>query len=270
MPNIPTIVSPGTPRLEESRQQIQHLCSGSVLMALFRCLRRLGVLGVRADRPFRAKVFPVLRAHHEILHPMRPSFGSALTPLFAMHLMLSACAPAPKPFDPSLQQRQVYLCCNLWFNEHLDATDANYAYGGGLFGGGPRLNVGTEVRIFDVGPTWVSLLPVGDPRRFTLHLRYARDRLSPREYFRQIFLDVDPTPTIAGMPQDIRAAIADGRLVRGMTKEQATRARGYPQRIKQQDSAVTNGCISQAKDLLIECASQKARSCQLRLFARRR
>ena len=134
----------------------------------------------------------------------------------------AACAPQ-RPFDPNLQGAERYLCCNLWFNRYHDATDANYAYQGGI-----RLAAGTPVRISTVTAFDVSFSPVGDARRFTLQLEHARERLTPNAYFQRIFEQSEPRPRIASLAPAIQEAIREGRLLRGMTKEETILARGYP------------------------------------------
>jgi hypothetical protein len=149
---------------------------------------------------------------------MKP--GLAL-PLFG--LALSACSIG-KPFNPALQGRSFYLCCNLRFNQDNDATDANYQYPLG----GTTLPVGTRVKVVEVGAHAVRLSPEAGGRTFDLELRFGREQITADEYFRNILREVDSRPTLENATPEIRAAVREGNLMHGMTKEQALMARGYP------------------------------------------
>jgi hypothetical protein len=144
--------------------------------------------------------------------------------IFLASCLVAAGCASRVPFDPALENRAFYLCCNLRFNQDHDATDANYAYPDT----GITLPLGTRVRVTRVYAMSVRLRPEGDPNTYSLELRFGRNRISARQYFLNILRDEDPRGALVKVPPEIADAIRQGRLVAGMTKEQALMARGYP------------------------------------------
>jgi hypothetical protein len=63
---------------------------------------------------------------------------------------------------------------------------------------------------------------------YTLAFRYGRKQQSASQYFRKILRDTNPMDSVKDVSATIAAGIRAGRLVPGMTKEQALIARGYP------------------------------------------
>jgi outer membrane protein assembly factor BamE (lipoprotein component of BamABCDE complex) len=57
---------------------------------------------------------------------------------------------------------------------------------------------------------------------------YGREQESLDQWVRKIVVDVDPTAKISGYSPDVQAAIRQGRVMVGMTREQAVIAVGYP------------------------------------------
>ena len=135
------------------------------------------------------------------------------------------------PFDPSLVEKPKYLCCDMSFDIHHAASDANYgqyAVRAGEYGQGPMLAAGTRVIVTAVGSSGIAFWPDGSDVQYTLRFTYGRKQLTPDQYFARIFRDTKllPSPDPASGP--IAAGIAAGQLAEGMTKEQALLARGYP------------------------------------------
>jgi hypothetical protein len=135
-----------------------------------------------------------------------------------------------QPFDPNLVGREFYLCCNTGFNPQFAASDANYAkYRSELgYSAGPMLAAGTRVRVTKVGSSGVAFHPLDSPTTYTITFSYGRKQLSPSQYFQNILREQNPVAAMQHVPRAIADAIHDGRLVTGMTKEQALIARGYP------------------------------------------
>jgi hypothetical protein len=138
--------------------------------------------------------------------------------------MISACS-SHRPFDPALENREVYVCCNLRFNSHGDATDANYAYS---TGGGTTIPFGTRVRVTKVRAWSVEIQPERNRNTYRLEFRFGRRAMSANQYFHNILRDTDPKGTLASASPRVVEAISQGRLIVGMTKEEALMARGYP------------------------------------------
>lgn len=149
------------------------------------------------------------------------SYGGArrLILLAAVSATICGCA---RHF-PAVAGRTVYACCNLFFNNEGDATDANYQYAAST-----KLAVGTPVAIADDGARWVEVHPLDGRRSFKLIFKFGAGHTTPDAYFRRVFVDEDPTSQVAKATPEIAAAIREARLVTGMTKEQALLARGYP------------------------------------------
>jgi hypothetical protein len=140
---------------------------------------------------------------------------------------LSGCSVTHgTPFNPSLVGKQKYLCCNMSFDIHDAASDANYgqyALRAGEYGKGPMLAAGTKVTLIAVGSSGVAFSPDGTDQQYTLRFAYGRKQMTPDQYFARIFLDTDPrsSPEPGSGPSTTQ-------LTDGMTKEQALLARGYP------------------------------------------
>ena len=153
-----------------------------------------------------------------------------LAALLALGLTWGCSGMRGQPFDPSLAGREFYLCCNTGFNSKFVASDANYKRYRSEQGytPGPTLAAGTRVRVTKVGGSAVAFQPLDNPTTYTMSFRYGRKQLSPNQYFQNILRDKNPVDAMQNVPQGIAAAIHEGRLVTGMTKEQALIARGYP------------------------------------------
>ncbi len=146
----------------------------------------------------------------------------------ALALLATGCPPkgssGPKqPKYPELAARDFYLCCTLHFNKDGDANDAGY-----VFSPETIVPAGTRVRVIGDGENRIELQPENADRVYTLSFRYGKAKWSSPEWFRMILLETDPLPTLGKLTPDLKAAIAEGRLVVGMTKAQAIAARSYP------------------------------------------
>ncbi len=148
----------------------------------------------------------------------------------ALALMSSCSATRGQPFDPTLPGRVLYLCCNIGFKPDFVASDANYRKYRTDQGytPSPILPAGTRVRVTKVGASGVAFQPVDRPTTYTVFFRYGRGHLSASQYFQNLLRDTNPLDGMQSVPRPIADAIREGRLVVGMTKEQALIARGYP------------------------------------------
>lgn len=147
-------------------------------------------------------------------------------------VLLHGCsATRGKPFDPGLVGRQFYLCCHMAFNPRFEASDSNYGRYMAerrVYIAGPELEAGTRITVVAVGQSGIAFRPDGSDRTYTLTFGYGRDVLSPSAYFQGILRETNPMDSVQGVPKVIEAGIRQGRLVRGMTKDQTLLARGYP------------------------------------------
>ena len=125
----------------------------------------------------------------------------------------------PAPGSPASQlPRQGFACCNL----HYDGdwiNDGNYAEL-------PMVPAGTPIEVLSYGRHRAYVKVDGKPMR--LGHDYGRDQETLEGWVAKIVLSEDPRPRIASYPAAVREAIQQGRLVVGMTREQAIVAIGYP------------------------------------------
>ena len=113
-----------------------------------------------------------------------------------------------------------YTCCNL----HYDGdwiSDANYS-------DLPFIPAGTPISV--TKPVWDSnraYATIGG-RPFRLGLDYGRAVQGTEQWLSTIVLREDPRINTAAWALEVRQAIAQGKVLIGMTKEQAIVALGYP------------------------------------------
>jgi len=136
-----------------------------------------------------------------------------------------ACGPprsSTPPGSAAATQYDAYLCCTLRFNPSHEASDANYDYRDKTV-----FPAGTRVRVFKTTTAYAEFVPADDPTVYRIEFRYGRNAMHPGGYYGRLFVQDDP---LSRLPSDasIRDAVREGRLVAGMTKEEALMARGYP------------------------------------------
>jgi hypothetical protein len=132
-------------------------------------------------------------------------------------LLLAASGPAAAqklsfPFEG-------FLCCNL-LNDGGWVNDINYR--------GSRkqlLPAGTPVKATGLGRSRVQLLV--DGKKIAIGNDYSR-AIGMDDFARRYILTADPRPVIEGFPPKVREAIAEMKLMRGMTREQVLMSVGYP------------------------------------------
>lgn len=156
----------------------------------------------------------------------------ALSSLMTICALLSACSVFQGPaFDPGLQGQERYLCCTTRFSTGFAASDANYGryYAQkGVYSEGPLLPAGTKVVVTEVRGSGVTFHTQESAMSFEMNFGYGKRTLSASDYFGRILLPADPTAALASTSPTMLADIRAGRLVEGMTKDQALMARGYP------------------------------------------
>jgi hypothetical protein len=140
-------------------------------------------------------------------------------------LLVACSAPHPRPTtEPA--GRMAYTCCTLSFDLGRYASDANYQYQ--TYREAVVLPVGTRVRVTEDHGDMLEFEPEGMTDGFRLAFKFGKARMAAADWFRLVLVDDDPRRALARLPPDTAAAIADGRLAPGMTKQEAIMARGYP------------------------------------------
>jgi len=145
-----------------------------------------------------------------------------------MFALLVACAGGPDGARPgsdanAAPSKVTYLqagfaCCNLHYDGDT-ITDSN-------FGQLPFLPAGSPLKLRQIDG-YVAHVDAGG-RSLRLVLEH-RGQETMQEWLGRIVVAEDPRPKIATFPPAIRDAINAGKLLKGMTREQALMAVGYPQ-----------------------------------------
>ncbi|MGB8148101.1 MAG: hypothetical protein WCF00_06940 [Azonexus sp.] len=165
---------------------------------------------------------------------MKPSFQySRLAPMLAVIALVNGCAGGPGgdvkaereavASTPRLKStgnvRSGFACCNLRYSGD-QLSEANYAQL-------PFIPLGTPVliRAIDGAQAIVEI----DGRQLTLRLDAAQTSESAAQWLDKAVLADDPRRKLESFPTAVRAAIQSGRLIKGMTREQAIMSVGYPQ-----------------------------------------
>ena len=129
--------------------------------------------------------------------------------------------PAPAPVGPDGQPsfpRQGFACCVLHFDKDW-INDGNYAEL-------PMIAAGTPVEVISYGRQRAMVKIAGKPMR--LGHDYGRDQESLDAWVNKIVVNQDPNPRISSYPAVVQEAIRQGKVMIGMTREQAIVAIGYP------------------------------------------
>jgi hypothetical protein len=114
--------------------------------------------------------------------------------------------------------RTGYACCNLHYEEDW-INDGNYAEL-------PMIPAGTPIKVYDYGGDRADVDIGGKP--FRLGHDYGREQESLEQWVAKIVASSDPKLKIREYSQDIQEAIRLGKVMPGMTREQAIIAIGYP------------------------------------------
>lgn len=134
-------------------------------------------------------------------------------------LVLAGCGTAvPPEVLHQWQGHALYTCCNLRY-EGKDITDANYA-------AGTILPFGSPVVVDEMSDHEVKF--TSGATTLELKHKYGREQESSQQYFHKILVPDDPHERFAKFPPAIQTAIDDGRVERGMTREQVIMSIGYP------------------------------------------
>jgi hypothetical protein len=131
---------------------------------------------------------------------------------------LAKPSPPPPPPPGSGLPRQGFACCNLHFDKDW-INDGNYA----KF---PMIPAGTPIEVQSYGKNRAFVKV--DGKQMLLGHDYGRDQETLEQWVNKIVVSDDPHPRISRYPQNVQQAILAGKVVVGMTREQAIVAVGYP------------------------------------------
>jgi hypothetical protein len=129
--------------------------------------------------------------------------------------------PEPAPVGPDgvpAFPRQGFACCVLHFDKDW-INDGNYAEL-------PMIAAGTPIEVLSYGRHRAQVKIAGKPMR--LGHDYGRDQETLNVWVNKIVVNQDPNARISSYPQVVQEAIRQGKVVMGMTREQAIVAIGYP------------------------------------------
>ncbi len=134
-------------------------------------------------------------------------------------LTVVGCKPAlPPEVLKSYQNRTLYTCCNI-HHESDRFSDANYYVGA-------MIPAGTPVQVQSAGRGAVTVLAGGTS--LSVSQDYGREQESFQQYLDKLFVAGDPKARIERFAPAAQQVIHDGRVERGMTKEQVIASLGYP------------------------------------------
>jgi hypothetical protein len=131
---------------------------------------------------------------------------------------LAKPSPPPAPPPGSGLPRHGFACCNLHFDKDW-INDGNYA----KF---PMIPAGTPIEVQSYGKNRAFVSVDGKPMK--LGHDYGRDQETLDQWVNKIVVGEDPRPRITRYPRPVQEAIQAGKLMVGMTREQAIVAIGYP------------------------------------------
>jgi len=134
-------------------------------------------------------------------------------------VFVAACKTAAPPgLLQEYQGRSLMTCCNIHY-ETDEVNDANYFVG-------TTIPAGTPVQV--QGMTGSSITFTANGKKLTLVHSYGRDQESIQQYVNKILVPDDPKARLAAFPHAAQQAIHDGRVEKGMTREQVIMSLGYP------------------------------------------
>jgi hypothetical protein len=136
-----------------------------------------------------------------------------------LQLSIFALALSASAFSVAEDKPAGFLCCNMR-SDGSWISDINYDENGKKV-----IPVGTPIKVTGYGHYRVKVDINGKSQ--AIGNDYSRD-LSQEDFAKRYVVADDPAVKIAGFPKKIQDAIAQGRLVLGMTREQVLMSVGYP------------------------------------------
>ena len=111
-----------------------------------------------------------------------------------------------------------YTCCNFHYDRDW-ISDANWTHAA-------MIAAGAKIKVVSYGSNVANVEIDGKPMR--IGHDYGRREESLQQFIQKLVVKNDPKARIAKYPDRIRAAIKEGKVVPGMTREQVIIAVGYP------------------------------------------
>jgi hypothetical protein len=132
---------------------------------------------------------------------------------------VAGCTPALSPqVLQTYQNRTLYTCCNIRY-ETPDINDANYAVG-------TIVPLGSPAQVQSAARNTVTIVAAGTTLR--LQHTYGREQESFQQYLDKLLVAEDPRLKLAHFSRSVQEAIQEGRVEKGMTREQVLMSLGYP------------------------------------------
>lgn len=129
--------------------------------------------------------------------------------------IIGAAAPAD---SSDVAATESYTCCNLRYEGDW-ISDLN---GIGL----PFVPAGARITVKDYGRYRAYVLIDGRPMR--IGQDYGRKQETKEQYVAKLIVKDDPRQRMASFPPAVQAAIQEGKVIAGMTKDQVIMSLGYP------------------------------------------
>ena len=125
--------------------------------------------------------------------------------------------PAPGTAGAPVFPRKGFACCDLHYSKDW-INDGNYS-------SLPMIPAGTPIEVQSYGRH--RAMVTVDGRAMRLGHDYGRDQETLDVWVNKIVVADDPRPRISSWPASVQAAIREGRVMVGMTREQTVVAIGY-------------------------------------------
>ena len=139
--------------------------------------------------------------------------------LIGMVVVVAGCKPAVAPeVLREYQARSLVTCCNIHY-ETADISDANYFVG-------TTIPPGTPVKVQAMASDSVTF--TADGKKLTLSHKYGAGQESLQQYVNKVLVADDSKVRLASFPRSVQQVIHEGRVERGMTREQVIMSLGYP------------------------------------------
>jgi hypothetical protein len=138
--------------------------------------------------------------------------------VFSVLGFLSCRSALPPDVLAIYEKESLYTCCNLHFYNGV-YSDANFHVGA-------MLPLGTKVRLVDAGRHSVTIDAEG--LTLTISQDYGRDQESFDHFLKRILVVDDPRPRVEALSPSARETIRQGRVAKGMTKDQVILSLGPP------------------------------------------
>jgi len=139
--------------------------------------------------------------------------------LLGVVVFIAACKqPAPPGLLQEYQSRSLMTCCNMHY-ETDEVNDANYFVGS-------TIPAGTPVQVQAMSGNSVTF--IADGKKLTVVHSYGRDQESMQQWVGKLLVADDPKAKLTTFPKSAQQAIRDGRVEKGMTREQVIMSLGYP------------------------------------------